>query len=204
MKRLAIAVLLVCAFSAAQAGSLEDGMHHLNNKAYASAMAAFRLAAARGSAAAERQIGFMHYQGLGLKQSNTDAVAWFERAANDGDLQSQINLGQMYENGMSVVQSDTRAAHWYGLAAMQGDRRSQLRYGEILFLGAGVARGPLVVSCGTQQSESLVVVEPGGHVGRLPLSLSTCPRGRFQEYEIERWSGGVVHQRVGIATALGG
>lgn len=140
MKRLAIAVLLVCAFSAAQAGSLEDGMHHLNNKAYASALAAFRLAAARGSAAAERQIGFMYYQGLGLKQSNTDAVAWFERAANDGDLQSQINLGQMYENGMSVVQSDTRAAHWYGLAAMQGDRRSQLRYGEILFLGAGVAR----------------------------------------------------------------
>ena len=37
--------------------------------------------------------------------------------------------------------------------------------------------GPLVVSCGSQHSESLVVVEPGGHVGRLPLSLSTCPRG---------------------------
>ena len=40
---------------------------------------------------------------------------------------------------------------------------------------------PLVVSCGIQQSESLLVVEPGGHVGRLPLSLSTCPRGCSQE-----------------------
>jgi hypothetical protein len=41
---------------------------------------------------------------------------------------------------------------------------------------------PLVVSCGTQQTEWPVVVEPGGHVGRLPLSLSTCPRGGSQEY----------------------
>ncbi len=36
---------------------------------------------------------------------------------------------------------------------------------------------PLVVSCGTQQSELQLVVEPCGHVGRLPLSLSTCPQG---------------------------
>ena len=64
--------------------------------------------------------------------------------------------------------------------------------------------GPLVVSCGTQQSELLVVVEPGGHVGRLPLSLSTCPRGGSREYGIERWSGGAVHQRVGLAAAVGG
>src|SRR5664279_3274275 len=42
---------------------------------------------------------------------------------------------------------------------------------------ATVATGSLVVSCGTQHSQSLVVVEPGGHVGRLHLSLSTCPPG---------------------------
>jgi len=36
-------------------------------------------------------------------------------------------------------------------------------------------RRSLVVSCGTQQSESAIVVEPCGHVGRLHLSLSTCP-----------------------------
>jgi hypothetical protein len=45
----------------------------------------------------------------------------------------------------------------------------------------GVSRdghaGPLVVSCGTQQSELMVVIEPGGHVGRSLAGLSTCPRG---------------------------
>ena len=66
------------------------------------------------------------------------------------------------------------------------------------------ATGPLVVSCGTQQSELLVVVEPGGHVGRLPLSLSTCPRGSNRESGFEHWSGSAVHQRVGTAAALGG
>jgi hypothetical protein len=41
----------------------------------------------------------------------------------------------------------------------------------------GGERRPLVVSCGTQQSELMVVVEPGGHVGRSLAGLSTCPRG---------------------------
>ena len=36
---------------------------------------------------------------------------------------------------------------------------------------------PLVIPCGIQQSQWAVVVEPGGHVGGLPLSLSTCPPG---------------------------
>jgi hypothetical protein len=50
----------------------------------------------------------------------------------------------------------------------------------------------------------MVIVEPGGHVGRLRLSLSTCPRGGCQEHGIERWSGGAVHQRVGSAGTVGG
>ncbi|MCA3241919.1 MAG: XRE family transcriptional regulator, partial [Rubrivivax sp.] len=53
--------------------------------------------------------------------------------------------------------------------------------------GVTQPRRPLVVSCGTQQSELVIVVEPGGHVGRLHLSLSTCPRGGCQEHGIERW-----------------
>jgi len=63
---------------------------------------------------------------------------------------------------------------------------------------------PLVVSCGAQQTEWPVVVEPGGHVGRLPLRLSTCPPGGSQEYRFERWRGGAVHRRIGSASTMGG
>ena len=71
-------------------------------------------------------------------------------------------------------------------------------------VASGWEKGPFVVSCGTQQSELLVVVEPGGHVGRLHLSLSTCPRGSSRESGFEHWSGSAVHQRIGSAAAVGG
>jgi len=138
MIRISLSLALAFALPAADAGSYEDGMRLLDAKAYMKAAAAFRLSAAEGNAAAERQLGFMYYRGDGVKQSDVEAVAWFERAAMHGDLQSQVNLGQMYENGLSVAQSDARSAHWYRMAAEQGDRGSQLRFGEICYLGAGV------------------------------------------------------------------
>src|ERR1019366_8749498 len=67
-----------------------------------------------------------------------------------------------------------------------------------------VPAGSLVVSCGTQHSQSLVVVEPGGHVGRLHLSLSTCPWGGAEEWSRERCGRSAVHQRAGFTAALAG
>ena len=40
----------------------------------------------------------------------------------------------------------------------------------------GTAR-PLVVSCGNQRRQSVVVVAPCGHVGKSQSGLSTCPCG---------------------------
>jgi glyoxylase-like metal-dependent hydrolase (beta-lactamase superfamily II) len=37
--------------------------------------------------------------------------------------------------------------------------------------------GPLVVSCGNQRRQSVVVVAPCGHVGKSQSGLSTCPCG---------------------------
>lgn len=37
--------------------------------------------------------------------------------------------------------------------------------------------GPLVVSCGNQRRQSVVVVAPHGHVGKSQSCLSTCPCG---------------------------
>ena len=140
MFRISLSLALVFALPAAHAGNYEDGVRLLEAKAFVKAAAAFRLSAAEGNAAAERQLGFMYYRGEGVKQSDAEAVAWFERSASHGDLQSQVNLGQMYENGLSVAQSDARSAQWYRMAAEQGDRRSQLRFGQICYLGAGVPR----------------------------------------------------------------
>ena len=140
MKPIAAGLLLLCALVGAKADHYEDGLRQLEVKSFAKAAESFRLAAAAGSASAERQLGFMYYKGLGRQQSDTHAVTWFERAAAHGDLQSQVNLGQMFENGMSVAQSDSRSAYWYQLAAEQGHRSSQFRLGEIYYLGTGVPK----------------------------------------------------------------
>ena len=132
--------ILVALPIAAFAGQYEDGLRHLERRSYEKAATAFRAAAADGNAAAERQLGFMHYRGTGIEQNTTRAVSWFEKAARHGDLESQVNLGQMYENGLSVAQDEVKSAYWFRLAAEQGDRRAQLRFGEIAFMGSGVVR----------------------------------------------------------------
>jgi TPR repeat protein len=122
------------------ASNFDDGIRFLNAKSYGKATSAFEAAAKEGNSAAERQLAFMYYRGLGFKQDDTKAIALFELAAIHGDLESQVNLGTMYENGLSVGQSDVQSAHWFRLAAEQGHRKSQFRFGEICFLGAGIPR----------------------------------------------------------------
>lgn len=46
-----------------------------------------------------------------------------------------------------------------------------------LALVAIVCLWPLVVSCGNQRRQSVVVVAPCGHVGKSQSGLSTCPCG---------------------------
>src|SRR5262249_16883132 len=81
------------------AGPYGDGVQFVERNSYSRAAVAFQSAAANGNAAAERQLGFMHYRGKGFKQSDAIALGWFERAASHGDLESQVNLAKMYENG---------------------------------------------------------------------------------------------------------
>lgn len=141
MNRFAVSFLLTACFPPLScAGNYDDGIRLLDAKSYVKATNAFEAAAKEGSSAAERQLAFMYYRGLGFKQDNAKAVALFERAATHGDLESQVNLGTMYENGLSVAQSDVQSAHWYHLAAEQGHRKSQFRFGEICYLGTGIPR----------------------------------------------------------------
>lgn len=49
--------------------------------------------------------------------------------------------------------------------------------GEIRKIDLKTGKGPLVVSCGNQRRQSVVVVAPCGHVGKSQSGLSTCPCG---------------------------
>ena len=48
---------------------------------------------------------------------------------------------------------------------------------ELAMLSPSERHRPLVVSCGNQRRQSVVVVAPCGHVGKSQSGLSTCPCG---------------------------
>ena len=135
-----LCMLAMMAASLAHAGSYEDGLRYLRAKDYPKAATAFRAAAARCDAAAERELGFLYYNGRGVQQNIPTAVSLFERSAMRGDVMSQVNLAKMYENGLFVRRNIALSAKYFAMAAEHGDHRAQLRMGELRYLGTGVER----------------------------------------------------------------
>src|SRR4051812_45877476 len=140
--RRALLPFLCIAWSAAWASpdEYQEGKRFLQQKAYRQAATHFERAAAEGSAAAERELALMIYQGLGFARDDARAVAMLENAASRGDKVAQVDLASLYENGLSAPQDDARSAKWWLAAAEQGDARAQFRIGEILWLGQGMPR----------------------------------------------------------------
>ena len=138
--RAAVGALAVSFLVPCFAGDLEDGIGFHEHKSYAKAAAAFRKAAMRGNAEAQRRLGFMYYHGEGVAQDNGRAVALFEQSAAAGDIISASNLAKMYEFGMGVAQDDARAASWYEKAANMGDPMSQFNASIMYYKGQGVPR----------------------------------------------------------------
>lgn len=99
-----------------------------------------RLAADRGDAAAQNNLGMMYYDGDGVAQNYGEAVRYFRLAADQGDAGGQFAVGRMYAEGRGVTQSDDEAARYFRLAADQGDADAQFILGLVYAEGRGVAQ----------------------------------------------------------------
>ena len=77
------------------------------------------LAAVKGFATAQNNLGEMYRLGHGVPQDYAEAMRWYRRAA-EGDLPiAQSNLGTVYLAGLGVRRDYVEAARWYRLAAEQ-------------------------------------------------------------------------------------
>jgi TPR repeat protein len=81
--------------------------------------------AKQGDAAAQNQLGVMHYLGLGTPVNHRRAAHWFKRAALAGDGNAQRNLGSLFRQGLGVPRDDLRAFGWYDAARRHGNARAQ-------------------------------------------------------------------------------
>lgn len=85
-------------------------------------------------------LGWMYYQGLGVKQDYTKALHYFTMDAEQGYRPARTMLGLMHEKALGVEQDYTKAFFWYQKAAHQADPKAQNGLGCLYFKGLGVEK----------------------------------------------------------------
>ncbi len=106
-----------------------DGVAAFQSGDYATALKLWMPLAEKDDTEAQRNIGIMFQQGLGVPQSDVEAANWYRRAAENGHARAQQNLGVMYEEGNGVLQDYAEAAKWYRKAAEGGNVIAKVNLG---------------------------------------------------------------------------
>lgn len=117
-----------------------QGRQSVKQGDYAVAILCYRLAAERGNAEAQHNLGLLYESGLGVEQNYREAAQWYRQAAEQGDADAQASLGVLHETGDGVAQNYAEAAQWYRKAADQGDASAQNNLGWLYETGHGVTR----------------------------------------------------------------
>ncbi|HEX9791298.1 MAG TPA: SPOR domain-containing protein [Kiloniellales bacterium] len=124
----ALAVGLVLAAPASVLAGFEEGSAAYQQGDYAKALEEWTPLAKNGNQQAQYNIGYMHFNGIGVPKEPAKAAKWFAMAAKQGDAAAQMSLGVMYGTGQGVEQDYSQAYIWLTLAAARlpyGDDRDQ-------------------------------------------------------------------------------
>lgn len=89
-------------------------------------------AALDGYAPAQRAIGLMHLEGIGLVKNEKTAFDWITKSAMQGDVQSIGILGQLAEQGRGCKIDINAAINLYSKAASSGSILAKLSLAHIL------------------------------------------------------------------------
>ena len=88
--------------------------------------------AERGDIIGQYNLGWAHYNGVGIPTNYPVAHRWFVKAAARGDAAAQDYLGLMHEYGQVVPKSLTEARAWYKKAADRGSDLGKLHMVNLL------------------------------------------------------------------------
>jgi TPR repeat protein len=129
-----------------------------------------RMAAARGDAEAQNNLGVMYASGRGVPQDLAEAVRWYRRAAEQGHGYAQFNLGRMYLDGAGVPQDHAEAVKWYRMAVEQGQGHAQRGRG-------GRGPGSTTAGHGPVRSYAGSTSRRRGVAGTRPISSTSSAAG---------------------------
>jgi hypothetical protein len=78
-------------------------------------------AAEQGDLAAQNDLAYLFFNGLGGERDYKKALELYEKAAMQGDSMAQANIGLMYATGTGINTDKARGYAWYSLAASAGN-----------------------------------------------------------------------------------
>jgi TPR repeat protein len=97
-------------------GGFDEGMAAYEAGDFATALAEWQPLAEQGSAAAQFNLGLLHYHGKGVAENRAEAARWFLRAAEGGFVRAQYRVAGIYEEGDGMEQDLARALMWFTIA----------------------------------------------------------------------------------------
>jgi uncharacterized protein len=155
----------------------------LQAKDYASAMAYYRMAADKGDAQAQYDIGLLYSNGMGVSRDDKIAFQWFHVAAAQGHVASITWLGVMYASGRGVQQDYIESMKWNKKAAELGSPHAQHNLGLMYYFGQAVPVNTSEAMRWFRQS-----AEQGFAKAQLSLGLMYKGKGPQQNYaEAMKW-----------------
>jgi TPR repeat protein len=88
---------------------------------YVTAAKEWRPLAEDGSAAAQRNMGYLYLDGHGVPQDYGEALMWIRRSAEQDDTEAQHDLGALYGAGKGVKRDYVQAYKWMNICAAKGN-----------------------------------------------------------------------------------
>jgi uncharacterized protein len=141
MKRLVLVLIMVALMSPpVYADDLQEGIDAGIRGDYKTALEKLMPLAEKGDAEAQRNIGFMYYQGHGVTRSYDEALHWYLKSADQGSAKAQISLGSMYAQGHGTPKNNKEAVKWFRAAAEKKEPMAQTKLGMMYFDGIGVVQ----------------------------------------------------------------
>jgi TPR repeat protein len=110
--------------ASARADTFSDGLSAYNIGDYAIAYAIWLPLAKQGHANARSAIGYLFYDGRGVRQNREEAARWYELAARDGEATAQSFLCRMHLQGDGVPRDLEQALMWCELSMQGGEVRA--------------------------------------------------------------------------------
>ncbi len=139
MQRIVFAALFLLALAVPAWADYDSGYKAFKSGDYKTAMSQLLPLAEQGDPKAQKLVGNMYADGLGVAEDYSQAAKYYQAAADQGYAPVMADLGDLYFYGNGVAQNAATALKWYRRGAEKGDPVAEYDYGLIFHDGsAGV------------------------------------------------------------------